>query len=245
MPSSTPPPAMPPLLQPPLSDAVPSFFFQTTHLLDAVSASVTVPTESTQTTDDPSGSLSVLQIPRAGFKTAMDFLSAILQRCTLPVLSINEVARVRRELRGARICCRNPEENREGFLAEDGNPGRAPGEYVCAVRAETQSFRYQRQRWRDILQRFGQCLSPTEKRYCRYPPKSKLPPISCETECSSHVDTAERRVPVDNQVAALRCSANTAPQIAMYVHDLVPPFDPAVLTPKQPIPVTHCPLLYW
>ena len=44
---------------------------------------------------------------------------------------------------------------------------------------------------------------------------------------------------VDRKIAtAGRCS-DTAPQIAMDVHDLVSLFDPAVLTLMEAIPVTH------
>src|SRR5260370_35672117 len=54
---------------------------------------------------------------------------------------------------------------------------------------------YQRQRWRDILQRFGRCLSQTEKRHSRYPLRSRWPPILARQNAPAHMDTAERRWP--------------------------------------------------
>ena len=44
---------------------------------------------------------------------------------------------------------------------------------------------------------------------------------------------------VGHDIATLGRSTYTAPQVAMYVHDLVSLFDPAVLAPKEAIPVAH------
>src|SRR5262249_11752426 len=49
---------------------------------------------------------------------------------------------------------------------------------------------------------------------------------------------AERGVCHD--IATSGRSTCTAPQVATYVHELVPLFDPAVLAPVEAIPVAHC-----
>ena len=61
----------------------------------------------------------------------------------------------------------------------------------------------------------------------------------CSTAYGAKLRQVEAERGVGNDIATLGCGAYTAPQVAMYVHDLVPLFDPAVLAPIEPIPVTH------
>ena len=44
---------------------------------------------------------------------------------------------------------------------------------------------------------------------------------------------------VGHDITTLGCSTYSAPQVAMYVHDLVSLFEPAVLAPKEAIPVAY------
>jgi len=60
-------------------------------------------------------------------------------------------------------------------------------------RHDCERQRYWHGRLRDTLQHFGQRLPPTEKRHCRYPLKSRWPPIPARQNTRSPANRAERR----------------------------------------------------
>jgi hypothetical protein len=72
--------------------------------------------------------------------------------------------------------------------------------------------RYQGQRSLDKPRYFGRCLSRTEKRHCRYPPKSRWRPIPGTRYALAHEDIAERPLRARKEVQRIDQNFDSLPQ---------------------------------
>ena len=108
---------------------------------------------------------------------------------------------------------------------------RVVGEGPPKLRHDSERRRYQRRRLPDTLQRFGRRPSQTEKRHCRYPPKSRWQPIPARHNTPAHADRGERRLPTPMEASRQDQDFDASPQRG---HRVIRGYSPTLIWLRPP-----------